>query len=59
MINRYLGYLNWVWEITDHYRMTLIHIIKSQDTFKNEIKLYEIHEIIRVNFLLEKKLMEW
>lgn len=38
--------------------MTLIHIIKSQDTFKNEIKLYEVRERIRVNFLLEKKLME-
>lgn len=56
MLNRYLSHLNWVREITDHYRMTIIHIIKSQDTFRNKIKLYEIGE--RINFLLEKKLME-
>lgn len=36
--------------------MTIIHIIKSQDTFRNEIKLNEIGE--RINFLLGKKLME-
>lgn len=37
--------------------MTLIHIVKSQDTLQNVIKLYEIHERIRINFLLEKILM--